>query len=177
MKKRKCKQCKNYFHQQRPLQYLCGWECATIYAKEIERKKEDKEWRNKKKAIKESLKTHSDYLKEFQVVFNKYIRERDKGKPCISCKNILKGKYDAGHYFSVGNYPGLRFNEDNCFGQCVHCNQWRGGNLHEYRDNLEVRIGIKRLNELESKRNDSNKLSIPELIELKVIYKDKTKKL
>ena len=37
MKKRKCKQCKEYFHQQRPLQYLCGWECATIYAKEIER--------------------------------------------------------------------------------------------------------------------------------------------
>ena len=101
----------------------------------------DKEWKKRKKVIKEELKTHSDYVKELQIVFNKYIRLRDKDKPCISCKNMLKGKFDAGHFYSVGNYPGLRFNEDNVHGQCVHCNQWRGGNLHEYKDNLKIRIG------------------------------------
>ena len=37
------------------------------------------------------------------VVFRKFIRERDKGKKCISCPsyNIT----DASHYYSAGHYP------------------------------------------------------------------------
>jgi hypothetical protein len=177
MKKRKCSQCKCYFQQQRPLQYLCGWECATAYAKKKEEEKKEKAWKDNKKKLKDELKTHSDYIKELQTVFNKYIRERDKDKPCISCGNELKGKYDAGHYYSVGNYPALRFNEMNVSGQCVHCNQWRGGSLHEYREGLIKRIGIEAVEMLDSKRNDSNKLTIPELINLKEIYKEKIRKL
>jgi len=158
MKKRKCKQCGQYFQQQRPLQYLCSWECASIYAKELEKKKEEKEWKKRKKVIKEELKTHSDYVKELQIVFNKYIRLRDKGKPCISCDKPLKGKFDAGHFYSVGSYPNLRFNEINVHGQCVYCNQYKGGNIHEYRKRLKVRIGIPMMQQLDRMVNTASKL-------------------
>ena len=43
--------------------------------------------------------------------FHKYIRRRDQDKPCISC-----GKYtllQAGHFYSAGGNPVVRFNEDN----------------------------------------------------------------
>ncbi len=171
----RCKECKEkfepkYFNQKFCMNYDECIKAHSTWANE-------KEWKKKKKEIKESLKTHSDYVKELQVVFNRYIRLRDKDKPCISCKTILKGKYDAGHFLSVGNYPGLRFNEKNVHGQCVHCNQWRGGNLHEYRDNLEVRIGEEELRKLELSRDTSNKLTIPELIELKELYKEKIRKI
>ena len=46
-----------------------------------------------------------------QQVFNKFIRLRDYGKPCISCgrKRLLQ----AGHFYSVKGYDGLRY-ESNC---------------------------------------------------------------
>jgi len=82
-------------------------------------------------------------------VFNKYIRERDKDKPCISC-----GKYttlQAGHFYSAGHHSALRFEEDNVHGQCVRCNMYLSGNLNQYRINLEKRIGKERLHELDMK--------------------------
>lgn len=173
MKRKKCKICKEYFDPFQPLQQVCGHKCAYEYAK----KQEEKRWKKRKKEIKEKLKTKQDYVKELQEVFNKYIRLRDKDKGCISCGSPLKGKYDAGHFYSVGNYPAIRFNESNVNGQCVHCNQYRGGNLHEYRENLLKRIGYSEFEKLESLRDVSRNYTIPELIELKEIYKEKIRKL
>lgn len=80
------------------------------------------------------------------IRFNKYIRERDKDKPCISC-----GRYttlQAGHFYSAGHHPGLRFDEDNVHGQCLRCNMYLSGNLHEYAKNLPGRIGQQRYDAL-----------------------------
>jgi hypothetical protein len=71
--------------------------------------------------------SYSDHVKELQVIVNKYVRLRDKDKGCISCGTPLLGKYDAGHYYSAGGNPELRFNTDNIHGQCVYCNQHRHG--------------------------------------------------
>jgi hypothetical protein len=51
------------------------------------------------------------------------------------------------------------------------------GNLIPYREALIKKIGLERFEYLESIANDTVKYSIPELIEMKVIYKDKTKQL
>ena len=137
--------------------------------------KNQKDWNKEKKERKEALKTNSDYVRELQVVFNTFIRLRDKDKLCISCPNGLKGKYDAGHYHSVGSYPELRFNEDNVSGQCVHCNQHKRGNLIEYSINLPLRIGKKRFNRLTELKNIPRKYTIQELKGLKELYKLKIK--
>ncbi len=139
MKQKKCKICKEVFSSIRPLQMVCSPQCGYEYAKrqkDKKKKKETKEWKERKKEIKAKLKTKQDYVNELQILVNRYVRNRDKDKNCISCKKKLYGKFDAGHFFSVGNYPSVRFDLRNIHGQCVHCNKYLGGNLHEYRENL-----------------------------------------
>ena len=94
---------------------------------------------------------------------------------CISCGAEFKSKFDAGHYFSVGAYPNLRFNPDNVHGQCVACNQHRHGNINEYSIKLPQRIGEERFFRLLKLRHKETKLSIPEIEVLKIKYKELTK--
>jgi hypothetical protein len=182
-KLKKCKECGGGFLPQRPLQYLCSPICAINYTRKQTKKNIAKDWQKEKKERKTAMMTHSEWLKLLQVVFNTFIRERDKNENCISCNKSLIGdnpqkpkKFDAGHFRSVGSNPQLRFNEDNVYGQCVHCNRDKHGNLLEYRKNLIEKIGIEKVEYLEN-CNESNKLSIPEIQEKIKYYKDKIKQL
>lgn len=130
--------------------------------------------------MRENLKTASDYRKELEHHFNKYIRLRDRGKPCISCDTILdpeRAKYDAGHFMSKGHYPELAFIEDNVHGQCVECNRWRGGNYHEYEERLIIRIGEARFQQLKVKKNIPVHYSVQDYKDLILYYKGLFKKL
>lgn len=174
MKPKKCKHCKKEFKPLRPLQYLCGYSCATKYAKASKKAKEQAE-KQKVKKIKESLLTHKDYLKMLQTVFNSYIRLRDKKLGCISCGDKTR-QFHAGHYRSVGSAPHLRFNELNVHKQCAKCNTYLHGNLIDYRINLIKKIGLESLESLEQ-NNDTFKLSIPEIKEKIKEYKQRIKDL
>ena len=110
------------------------------------------------------------------MIFNKYIRLRDKDKPCISCGKEIKNGH-ASHYYSVGNYPNLRFNEHNVHLSCVECNVFKHGNLLEYEERLSNRIGVFNKYLLYKERHNTNKLSIPELEEKINEYKLKIKNL
>jgi hypothetical protein len=142
-------------------------ECVEIFVSEVKAK----QWKKKKAEMKKELMTLSDYQNALQVVFNKWIRKRDEGLACISC-GTFSGKRDAGHFFSVGNYPSVRFDEENCASQCVHCNQFRGGNIHEYKRWLTLRIGQERIDALEKRAHESRKYSIPEIKEMIEKYKN-----
>ena len=91
-----------------------------------------------------------------QTVFNKFIRERDSdykgfgmcissGKPLI----VPSSNAHAGHFYSAGHYPELRFNEDNVHLQGKSDNYFKSGNLLEYRKNLIKKIGIERVEKLD----------------------------
>ena len=82
-----------------------------------------------------------------QDKFNAFIRKRDKKELCICCKSAKVEQ--AGHFYSAGHYNHLRFNEDNVHGCCIKCNYFLSGNLGEYRKNLEIKIGKKRLEHLD----------------------------
>jgi hypothetical protein len=78
--------------------------------------------------------------------FHKFIRTRDKDQPCISC-----GKYttlQAGHFYSAGYHPSVKFNEDNVHGQCKRCNYFLSGNLLPYKENLLKKIGQERFDKI-----------------------------
>jgi hypothetical protein len=146
---KKCKECKTPFTPVRPMQSVCGPACAMRVARKVVEKKDKKETKLKLDA----LQTKPQLVKKAQTAFNAYIRERDKGKNCISCDTQLGSEpntYDAGHYRSVGSAPHMRFVEDNVHGQCKHCNNWLGGNHVEYRKRLLERIGERQLELLES---------------------------
>lgn len=166
----------------------CSYICAKLWVdaknaklKAQKAKQEAKIDRQLTKQRKEALKTRNDYIKETQVAFNAYIRERDKDKPCICCGKPLTldavgGGFDAGHYRSTGSSPHLRFHEDNCHGQRKYCNNWRSGNAVDYRLGLINRIGLERVEALEAD-NEPRKYTIDELKQIKQKYKDKLKEL
>lgn len=171
----KCKQCKQKFEPKWFNQRYCmvNDECIKHFAEQTKLKA----WNERKKKVKNDLLTVQDYLKLAQQVFNRFIRERDKGKPCISC-GAKAGKYTitAGHYFPSTN-KSVTFNEDNLHGQCwYNCNSSKSGNLAEYRIGLVERIGIERLEKLELESRKTKKYTIEELKEMIETYKEKLKK-
>lgn len=72
---------------------------------------------------------------------HRYIRERDKGKPCISCGQPWHKDFHAGHFYKAELYSILRFHTWNIHGQCPKCNLRLEGNLNNYELNLPYRIG------------------------------------
>ena len=117
---------------------------------------------------------------ELQRTFNEFIRLRDKGKPCISCGQP-KDYLQAGHFYSVRMYDGLRFNEKNCHGECAGCNGFDDMHLLSYTANLIDRIGEYEYQMLkfqaEAYKKYGYKWSRLELIGLIEEYKEKVKLL
>ncbi len=88
-----------------------------------------------------------------------YIKERDKGKPCISCSCGWHENFQAGHYYKAELYSALKFNFHNINGQCVQCNVRLEGNLNDYALNLPKKIGQNAFNELKHKAEESKKIN------------------
>ena len=174
MNRKKCRNCKEYFRPERTLQHYClEPECVKAWIKS----EKEKEWKLKKKKLKEDLKTSQDWMNEAQKVFNKYIRLRDKDKPCISCGNPKPKKVNAGHFYSSGGHKFLTFDESNVHLQCEHCNSFLSGNLHDYRKNIVQRIGLCELQRLDREAQKTAKYTVEELKELINTYKGKIKAL
>ena len=175
----RCKNCREKFDQYQFNNKFCKEiDCQvqkSLYLVEKMQEKKLKEINKDVKQRKEKLKTTSDYLKELQVVFNKWVRARDKGLNCISCNKPAK-KENAGHYRSVGSSPNLRFAPLNVHLQCEYCNTYQHGNLISYRQNLIKKIGIDLVEWLES-NHEPKHYSKPELIIMKEEYKEKIKQL
>lgn len=133
-----------------------------------------------RKEYKES-KRLPEVLKQTQIVFNKYIRLRDKYKPCISSGSPWRPDFDAGHLFSVKQYSALRFNEMNCHGQSIGDNRFKEGNFENYIINVKDRIGCEEFDKLQKQAEDSKKIikkwSIQEVEEIKKYYQSKIKQL
>ena len=177
MKQKKCRHCKTLFTPVMPMQIVCGIECA----KAIARKKREKVEKANDRQKREQLKTRSQWMKEAQIAFNAFIRERDKDKSCICCgyplsKDSVGGGFDAGHYRSVGSAPHLRFNESNCHGQRKQCNRYGAGRAVDYRIGLVVRIGLAAVETLESDQTPRH-YTIADLKAIKSEYVQKLKEL
>jgi len=110
------------------------------------------------------LSTLPKLLIKAQTVFNAWIRERDKDKGCISCGGEVN---HAGHYLSQGHHSQYRFNEMNVNGQCVRCNTFMHGNLIKYRQGLIKKIGLQKVELLES----GNKVKKWSRFELEIFIK------
>lgn len=181
LKDKKCKVCPDKFTPWNTLQQVCSPLCALIWARQKAEKKLKKELRDRK--IK--LKSLSEWIKDFQSpVFNKFIRLRDKDEPCISCgrsdheikDHFTGGKWDAGHYLSVGAYPVLRFEELNVHKQCKQCNRDKSGYVPAYRINLINKIGIEKVEWLEGPHDPKN-YRINDIRDMITIYRAKIKEL
>lgn len=174
IKQKKCRVCGDSFTPRNTLQVACSPLCAIQYAKQKLEEKQKRQNAAQKKAF--NLNDRGLQTKLAQAAFNAFIRKRDEKEPCISCGRHHTGKYDAGHYLSVGAHPELRFDERNNNKQCVPCNHNLSGNVARYRINLIAKIGIEAVEELEGP-HEPIKLSVAEIVEIKEKYKRKLKEL
>lgn len=186
MKPKKCKAsgCGVAFTPSKPFQCWCSPDCAVLIARAKKEQAETKKRQAERKADREKrekLKTRSDWMKEAQREFNRFIRLRDAAKPCICCGQPLGageigGAYDAGHYRSVGSAPHLRFDEANCHAQRKQCNRYGSGRVVDYRIGLIARIGISAVELLESDQRIRHH-TIEDLKQIRDTYRAKCKEL
>lgn len=171
----KCKVCRSALPGYNSLEKVCSIACAIKFSKS----KIELEYKNETNRLKYIYKETDKraWIKDAQKAFNRYIRARDFILPCISCGTSANIQYAAGHYFTVGGFPELRFDEDNVHKQCnKHCNMEKSGNIAAYRVGLLIRIGIDKLAALEGPHHPK-KYTIQDLKEIKKKYNDKAKEL
>ncbi len=171
--------CSIKFIPQRLGQAVCSPACA-LATKDVNQQKARKSLaqveRREIKARKEKLKSRADHIKDTQIAFNAWVRARDAELPCVSCGRHHQGKYDAGHYRTVGGNPALRFEPLNCHRQCSPCNSQLSGNIVKYRIELVKRIGIERVDWLEGP-HEPKKYTAEQLKAMTAEYRAKTREL
>lgn len=181
--------CGASFRPLRAGQVACGPECAGpvgAWLKASKAKAAHIEDVKQTRAKLEALKTVPKLKREAQTAFNKFIRLRDQlaGHACISSgrpldwgtAGITGSRVDAGHYRSTGAADHLRFNEDNCHAQSVSENRDKAGNAVSYRIGLIARIGLARVEALES-NNTPIKWTREGLREIRDTYRRKAREL
>lgn len=186
--KRKCKFCneRGYDHIRVNTGSFCNMDHAIKWS--LEKTAKDK-LRAQKKAEAAKKKEHAQKKREFydndlktrkaatKLACHAYIRKRDYGKPCICCNREIKGDVHAGHYLESGNNPRLRYDEDNIHGQSNYCNTYQGGDSDDYRGNLIKKIGLERVERLESMKGGTVKRTAEDYKEIELYFKQKLKEL
>ena len=181
LKLKYCRVCKAKFKPFQSLQIVCGVDCAKQHAaKKVERDKK-REFLEAKRKFRDH--DRSWWLKATQTEVNKYVRLRDKDKPCITCgkppegseKHLRGSGRDAGHYLTRAAYSALRFDTRQIHAQCVTCNRYNSGRRHEFRLAMIDMHGLDFVEWLESQR-DPKRWSVEELKAIREKYKLKIKK-
>lgn len=149
--------------------------------KEAAQRAKAKVERAQDRRAREAMKRHGELIAEAQDAFNAYIRARDRDKGCFVCDKPfpvgrLGGDFDAGHVRSRGAAGHLRFNEDNCHGECKECNSSFGAKPHEIEEGAIRRIGPERYEALKN-NNTPVKLTKDEIREIRGLYRAKLKAL
>lgn len=185
---RKCRNCRTEIPRKKdaanPYQAngFCGIDCMSDWGLKNGREQQRRAKERERRRRLEKLKTKSDYMREAQGAFNAWVRERDRGKPCVSCQTITPGGdargglWDCGHYRSVGSAPELRFCEINAHRQCKYCNRDQSGRIVDYRVTLRDRIGDDALAWLEG-HHEPKRYTIDDLKAIKAHYRKARREL
>lgn len=179
---KKCRQCGEQYTPRSTGQVVCSLPCSIARVNE----KNAREHEGKLRKIqgrqaaeirrrKESVKTLTQWRKEAQNSFNRYIRVRDHGVPCISCgQSAFQGQRHASHYRSRAAASQLAYNTFNVNTSCAQCNSSKSGNILEYRIGLIAKIGEERVLELEH-NNEKARYTVGHLQRIKRIFNQKAR--
>ena len=170
-----CAVCETPFTPQRMGQHVCSPQCAGRFVRQA--KKAEREQTKRRKT---ALKTIPELIREAQEAFNAWVRWRDKDKGCFVCHRpfepVQGRRQHAGHVRSRGAAGHLRFNEDNCMGECEGCNSPRGAKPHQIKAGAIARIGLERFEALEND-NMPKKWMREELIAIKNHYRARLREM
>jgi hypothetical protein len=167
MKPKLCKICKTKYTPTKPLQQVCDYKCSIEYSKiHLSKVKmtEANQKRKENKAKLKDLENLSYWKKILQAQVNLIVRLIDKGCNCISSGRPYREDDQAGHMYSVGSTPALRYNLLNLWSQSIRDNMHNSGNLLNYREML-VKLNIIDLIEEQRLKYPTLKVSIEEIKE------------
>jgi len=170
--RRKCKYCKEYYEPKHTTTEPCWkYECRIKHLAANTSKIN----RANKSAAKEKMKSYSQRLDEAKRVFQKWVRVRDKDRPCMACGTTTSNEWHGSHLKKAEIYSGVIFHEHNVWKCCKKCNVFLGGNELNFRANLVIHIGEQAVKDLEelAKATRTKKYSNEELEAIKVKYKIK----
>jgi endogenous inhibitor of DNA gyrase (YacG/DUF329 family) len=162
------------------MQAVCSPRCARALVT-AKRKAKERAEREQLRARKQAAKRRPELLAEAQAAFNRYIKFRDYGMPCICCGKAMPwgdempgGSIDAGHFLSRGSTPELRFDERNVHAQLKSCNRPGGTTRNSFRYGMIARVGLKVVEWLEGP-HEPRKYTRDELIALRDEYRAKAR--
>ena len=161
MAKSKCKWCGVRLETAKgikaPLGFFCNHDHAIKYGldnkekgrkKLIAKRKQEKQVkakvdREKTAQRKKEIRKRSDWLDQLQKLVNQYVTKvLYPNELCYTCRRAKPDSvFNAGHCFSRGARPELRFNLNNVRKQCVTCNLYESGRHKQFCDRLEKEIG------------------------------------
>ena len=181
-KNRKCSYCKKKVPAETAirggLRAFCSMEHLMAFTKsEAGQKVVRKAVRQDTKEQLERMKSRSQWLTEAQRAFNAWIRWRDRKDACISCgekpSERVGGAFDAGHYIDVGDAGRgsyRRFDTNNVHAQCKKCNRFSNSGVKDvYRKQLIAKIGLEKVEELESVR-EQKRFNVEKLKRIKAVF-------
>lgn len=118
----------------------------------------------RKKRAKSEL---SAFKKKLWIKFAAWIK-RKKGNTCFSCgkKDLVGKQLHAGHMFSAGKYPAIRWDEWNVWPQCAYCNIFLKGNYIEFHARFKITFGLDEYDRLHNARNDVKQWRLEDLKEI-----------
>lgn len=157
MKARKGKKCKcgKTFYPYSSFDKFCSASCKMKYAEA--KKERKKETSVKKRTVINQISDREKIAQGAQRAVNRWIKQRDRGNPCISCGKPLNWNepefIDASHFRSIGSSKFLRFNVFNIHASCRHCNQVLSGNIPSYTEALILKYGKERVDYLKNNRD------------------------
>lgn len=165
IKKKNCKECGNEFTPFKTTDRACSMNCEKkIRTKKSKPKPEDKK------------KRHSAKLAAV-IAFGRYIRTRDKDKPCVCCGKPLGINFQCGHYFSGGGHSSVMFDEMNAHAQRYECNNYLAGNITDgYTEGIISRIGEDEFTLLRERAYTEKKYTIEEYCRIAQHYNNQQKK-
>lgn len=174
-RKKPCKQCREVFQPERPIQPCCSPRCAIDYMNVQKGKKAKKQLTIDRREFKLNDKKTQKNLA--WKAFSRFIRLRDKDLGCISCGTKNDVVYAAGHFRSRGAIPALMFHEDNVHKQCnKYCNESLSGNYRNYKPALIEKIGPERVEWLEGS-HEPKKYTAQDLVDIKLKYLAKCREM
>ena len=158
LKPKKCKDCGVTYTPLAPAQPRCK-ECGFKEQQRKHCKYKQKALVNRTKKPQKPLQAKQDVE---QARINKIVRERDAGKPCVSCGRI-NYEIQAGHFHSRNQCPKLRYDLSNIHGQCGKCNSMMTQNPEipqNYRIEIERRIGSEELARIDKIKSEAGTIII-----------------
>lgn len=134
-------------------------------AREQMRKKKEKTKIRKQKIADSKRFSRQNLIKEADRVFSLYIRERDRGKPCVTCGNSWEENHQCGHFISR-RFLNTRWTERNAHGQCPKCNMWGAGEQYLHSQAVERMYGEWTAERLQKLANSTEKVTDDEILEI-----------